>query len=733
MDSFACGRWRVFQSLTVVLLAVWLSPARGAELTWIGGTDNSWHTPANWAPIEEGDPPQLVQRVPRDGDKVNVASDSAQPILLHGDTADLGSLTLGGGELDTNEYTLKVNRWATVNGGAVLSIRTRRGPVAGDSLALSTNTLLIGDGARVKLSDALVEIRNGVSISGSGSMNGSGEMRLGPEMAGTLIPAAIAGDSIQVSGDSRINASPDAVEIDGSLHLRGATFEASVPVMLYCFDPEQDCGVAFAPSTRFVLNDGSGLYLSGFNDATFASIQSGEIDMDGETGDTLITVGLWSSLYIKSPALDNDLSSPAFDGTIHLDGSDLTLDIEGGWELDGRLELGTNSHRGSAQVYGMPITVDGDEPGDGIFVGSRDIDNTEIVTIHTDIVFTENAAIHFGEYEAVLRITGDVTSYRGELGIASQDAWRPGFVFSGDSTTFAVPTRLNVGAGFWRGNVELAGDLTVGTTIGFYGDARFVGPGRILVEDQATAYLLDGSSVDVPIVNQGTLEVGGAGSSGIRVHSLEQASTSQMRFIVGIAGDRPARLDVSQAVILNGGVEIESYRSFESFRSGMSFQLISAQTSVHGRFASYTLPDLREGLFWRIDYEPNSVGLSIVDLLEGDFNGDDHIDQADLDLVLLNWGEDAAVPPEGWTNDPPSGVIDQAELDRVLLGWGDLAVRPAASAVARVPEPSAWLLGAAGALAFFHYQGRRCRRCRGMRWTPTNDRPAAADSPTSAT
>jgi hypothetical protein len=65
--------------------------------------------------------------------------------------------------------------------------------------------------------------------------------------------------------------------------------------------------------------------------------------------------------------------------------------------------------------------------------------------------------------------------------------------------------------------------------------------------------------------------------------------------------------------------------------------------------------------------------------LDGDFNGNGRVEQADLDLVLLNWGRDASTPPGGWVNDLPDGRIDQEELDAVLLHWGDVAAGQASA------------------------------------------------------
>ena len=63
--------------------------------------------------------------------------------------------------------------------------------------------------------------------------------------------------------------------------------------------------------------------------------------------------------------------------------------------------------------------------------------------------------------------------------------------------------------------------------------------------------------------------------------------------------------------------------------------------------------------------------IAVVSDLPGDYNGDGFVSQADLDLVLLNWG-DAEIPAE-WVNpDAWDGVqVSQNELDGVLLNWGD--------------------------------------------------------------
>jgi hypothetical protein len=74
--------------------------------------------------------------------------------------------------------------------------------------------------------------------------------------------------------------------------------------------------------------------------------------------------------------------------------------------------------------------------------------------------------------------------------------------------------------------------------------------------------------------------------------------------------------------------------------------------------------------------------------LPGDYNDNGHVEQGDLDLVLLNWGINAELAANSWTGWPPRGRVDQDELDGVLLNWG--AVGSTAAAVASVPEPASF-------------------------------------------
>jgi T5SS/PEP-CTERM-associated repeat protein len=89
---------------------------------------------------------------------------------------------------------------------------------------------------------------------------------------------------------------------------------------------------------------------------------------------------------------------------------------------------------------------------------------------------------------------------------------------------------------------------------------------------------------------------------------------------------------------------------------GATFEILAAAAGIAGAFADTLLPELTGSLAWQIDYDPNSVLLSVV--LPGDFNGDGSVDAADYvvwrhglgatytegdyDLWLANFGNTAS-------------------------------------------------------------------------------------------
>ena len=81
-----------------------------------------------------------------------------------------------------------------------------------------------------------------------------------------------------------------------------------------------------------------------------------------------------------------------------------------------------------------------------------------------------------------------------------------------------------------------------------------------------------------------------------------------------------------------------------------------------------------------------------MSLPTGDFNGDGFVGQGDLDLVLLNWGDEVPpdAVPDGWVIQLPSGLIGQGNLDDVLLNWGSGV--PPSGTPSTTPEPTTAVL-----------------------------------------
>jgi hypothetical protein len=141
-----------------------------------------------------------------------------------------------------------------------------------------------------------------------------------------------------------------------------------------------------------------------------------------------------------------------------------------------------------------------------------------------------------------------------------------------------------------------------------------------------------------------------------------------------------AVLSLPEGEILDGNLAANRI----SFDSGVLPVDIPAGAQLRFR---WTVPSDTDAAGWVYGLDNVKINLlAAAAPLAGDYNGNGTVEQADLDLVLLNWGKDGAVPPTGWTNDLPSGAIDQSELDGVLLGWGKSTA--AAGLAAAVPEPN---------------------------------------------
>jgi hypothetical protein len=144
------------------------------------------------------------------------------------------------------------------------------------------------------------------------------------------------------------------------------------------------------------------------------------------------------------------------------------------------------------------------------------------------------------------------------------------------------------------------------------------------------------------------------------------------------------------------GTQLQNVREvrglFENLATASAGESVTFDTIV-------SFGDDNEGNLYVVDFgngfRPNFGTGQILRLVPGsDFANGDYdlsgtVDQGDLDLVLLNWGQDAGPAPLGWIHDLPGGAIDQNELDDVLLNWGQAIMGPGGQSV---PEASAWMV-----------------------------------------
>jgi hypothetical protein len=147
-----------------------------------------------------------------------------------------------------------------------------------------------------------------------------------------------------------------------------------------------------------------------------------------------------------------------------------------------------------------------------------------------------------------------------------------------------------------------------------------------------------------------------------------------------------AQFDVSWAGDDGDGSGVQSYTIFVSVDDGefLPWLVGTPETSAtfegeHGR--TYRFYSIATDNVGYTEAAPPAADAQTTTtdspmILTGDYNGNGIVEQADLDLVLLNWGQTPPSPPPGWLFELPVGAVDQQELDAVLLNWGRSVARP---------------------------------------------------------
>jgi hypothetical protein len=260
------------------------------------------------------------------------------------------------------------------------------------------------------------------------------------------------------------------------------------------------------------------------------------------------------------------------------------------------------------------------------------------------------------------------------------------------------------------GRIEVISSGTIGATLDLVGPSLSVlNTGVVVLAGDAGAAILDVGSVESDglfdahgvltgsLLNNGAVRVG-ASTGTLTIggqYTQSDIASLEIEIAGAAAGTEYDVLDVAETADLDGHLIVDF---LDGFTPGDTEYAIIQRAGGTGEFATSQVSGLPQHGY-SIRYENDAVIMDFTSgdaVLSGDYNGNLQVEQADLDLVLLNWGNEGRTPL-GWINDLPDSLIDQNELDRVLLNWGESAAGLALGA-SGVPEPTACaiLLMAAG-------------------------------------
>ncbi len=197
---------------------------------------------------------------------------------------------------------------------------------------------------------------------------------------------------------------------------------------------------------------------------------------------------------------------------------------------------------------------------------------------------------------------------------------------SGATLTTFGETKINHG-----GMIEIASGGTL--------DAQFVNIEQGVLRGGGDIFSGTGP-ITTPVRNiDGRVEVGDdAGDLQLSIDGdFSNLRTATLAFDLGgtDAGTTYDQLDVTRFAFVGGTLEVSLIGSFDP-NVGDMFSLITAGVGVEGMFDSLDLP---AGFLWDIDYNANSVVLSVIGLgLEGDFNRDGTVNLSDYTVWRDNFG-----------------------------------------------------------------------------------------------
>lgn len=152
--------------------------------------------------------------------------------------------------------------------------------------------------------------------------------------------------------------------------------------------------------------------------------------------------------------------------------------------------------------------------------------------------------------------------------------------------------------------------------------------------------------------------------------------------------DAFGQVQVGGTAALVGTLEVSLVDGFMPM-AGDAFQILTAGGGRTGIFTTEILPALSGGLNWDVQYNPDSLVLSVISAgLPGDYNQDGSVDAADYVVWRKNEGTTNPLP-----NDPIGGTIDADQYNQWRTHFGQPTGNgPGAGAKATAPEPATLVL-----------------------------------------
>ncbi len=617
----------------------------------------------------------------------NVYSGTA--FVHHGTLTITGGTTIGGfisvGQILGDDGTLSVEGSGSLTAYFDLNIGD-----TGASDLDATGTLFIKDQASITLNTG------GGFYVGSGFFNNTQAQGIVHQSGGTLTVNRPNDASFVLGGRT----SDDA---EGTYNLTGGTVNANTNVQVGRFGQGtvNQSGGTFNANQDVSIAQRTGSIGHWTLDAgTLNQTNAARIFFIGQGGDGTLTVSGTGEANIAGQVILGQTS--VADGTLNLDGGVFTAQLisrgtgSGVVNLNGGvLRAGTdqtpllqaltavNVQAGGAVIDTQNFGVNLDQP----------LNHDPALGATPDGGLTKRGA-------GTLRLTGN-NGYTGDTVIEAGTLvlLNSGSINESPILDVRPGATLNVaGANGFNGGTVVSGQALIndgtvdGDMAGLTG-ASVAGAGHFAnhLTMQAGSTLKVGRLSDPPDF----ITTGPAPLGGFSAETMSVAGTVQLDSGATLSLDI-ANSEINDRLVVGGTLNAGGFLNVRLDSSGTlglgdSFDLLDFN-AVAGTFDSVILPALNADLNWDTSGLLLDGVIRIVgDTLFGDYNGSGQVEQADLDLVLQNWGVNTdantgGAVPTGWTHDLPQGLVDQDELDGVLLNWGDTAAPDFRSV--NVPEPT---------------------------------------------